>query len=136
MDTRALLRDAGLSCTGARIAVVDILMEATAPVKQLQIAESLGDRFDRVTIYRTLDRLVKADLVHKVFVEERACHYELAHHCSKTQCHPHFTCIQCGSTHCLTGLKIPMAESPYRGYRIQRQQVRLEGVCPACIEQG
>ena len=29
-------------------------------------------------------------------------------------------------------LKIPMAQSPHKGFQIQRQQVRLEGLCPIC----
>ena len=76
--------------------------------------------------------LLKADLVHRAYVDERAAYYELSHDCSKEQCHPHFTCTNCGQTHCLTELEIPMAESPHQGFQIQRQQVRLEGLCPLC----
>ncbi len=131
-QAQSMLKDAKLYCTKARLCVIRVLLHANRPIKQDQIAQALGDTFDRVTIYRTLDSLVKANLVHKVFLEERACHYELAHLCSKTQCHPHFTCSQCGQTHCLTDLAIPLARSPHHGFVIQRQQVRLEGICPAC----
>ncbi len=132
MEARAILKAAGLYCTAARLAVVDSLRQASGPIKPSTISARLGTRFDRVTVYRSLDSLVHADLVHKVFIEERACHYELAHRCSKTQCHPHFTCTGCGHTHCLTQLKIPMAQSPHLGFIVQRQQVRLEGLCPDC----
>ncbi len=72
------------------------------------------------------------DDVHKVFVDKRARHYELAHHCTEHQCHPHFTCTSCGQTHCLTEISVPMAKSPPKGFIIHRQQIRLEGLCPAC----
>ena len=102
-------------------------------LSQDQIARLLGKKhFDKVTIYRTLESLLKVGLVHKAFIEKRACHYELAHNCTASQCHPHFTCTSCGKTHCLTEISLPMAKSPHKGFVIQRQQVRLEGLCPAC----
>ena len=132
LQARDMLKTAGLYCTRARLGVIKALLQMNRPTNQEQITHTLDEPFDRVTIYRTLDSLVRADLVHKVFLEERACHYELAHHCSKTQCHPRFTCTQCGQTHCLTDLKLPLAHSPHKGFVIQRQQVRLAGLCPQC----
>ena len=131
-QARDMLKSPGLYCTKARLGVIKALLHANRPITQEQVTQALDDTFDRVTIYRTLDSLTRADLVHKVFLEERACHYELAHHCSESQCHPHFTCSQCGQTHCLTDLTIPLAHSPHHGFLIQRQQVRLEGLCPTC----
>ena len=131
-DTKTLLKEAGLYCTAARVAIIDVLGEAQQPLSQDQIAKALPSHPDKVTIYRTLTSLMNADLVHRAYVDERAAYYELAHHCSEQQCHPHFTCTNCGQTHCLTELKIPLAQSPHKGFAIRRQQVRLEGLCPAC----
>lgn len=131
-DTKALLKNAGLYCTEARVAVLEVLAAADHPLSQDQIAQDMASQPDKVTIYRTLTSLLKADLVHRAYVDERAAYYELANHCSPEQCHPHFTCTDCGKTHCLKELKIPMASSPHQGFIIKRQQVRLEGLCPAC----
>jgi Fur family ferric uptake transcriptional regulator len=115
------------------VAILKVLIEASQPLSQGQIAQCLGkEHFDKVTIYRTLESLCEAGLVHKAYIDERAWHFELAHNCTESQCHPHFTCIRCGHTHCLTGMSLPMAKSPHRGFVIHRQQVRLEGLCPAC----
>lgn len=128
-----MLKTAGLYSTRGRVAILKVLMKAGGPLSQEQIAARSGGRhFDKVTIYRTLESLLKVGLVHKAFVEKRAWHFELAHNCSERQCHPHFTCTNCGKTHCLTGISLPMARSPHKGFVIQRQQVRLEGLCPAC----
>ena len=70
MEARAMLRAAGLYCTAARLAVVDSLVQASGPIKPSTISAQLGTRYDRVTVYRTLDSLVHADLVHKVFIED------------------------------------------------------------------
>ena len=132
-QARGMLKSAKLYCTAGRVAVVKVLLKADSALRQDQIAERLGKRhFDKVTIYRTLESLLKTGLVHKALVEERARHFELAHNCSETQCHPHFSCTGCGSTHCLTGMSLPKVKSPHKGFRIHRQQTLLEGLCPAC----
>ena len=130
---RRMLKAAQLYCTEARIAILNVLMQAPSPLRQNQVAARLETKtLNKVTIYRTLETLVEVGLVHRAFMHKRAWHFELAHQCSETQCHPHFTCLNCGQTHCLTGISVPMAESPYQGFVISRQQVRLEGLCPVC----
>ena len=132
-QAREMLKAAKLYSTRGRVAILKVLMKADKPLSQDQIAQRSGKkRFDKVTIYRTLESLLNVGLVHKAFVDKRASHFELAHNCTEHQCHPHFTCTNCGETHCLTGISVPMAKSPYQGYVIHRQQVRLEGLCPKC----
>ncbi len=135
VQANKMLKSAELYCTQSRVAILKLLIKAVRPLSREQIAQKSGkNHFDKVTIYRTLDSLRKAGLVHRAFTANRAWYYELAHNCTESQCHPHFTCTNCGDTHCLTGMMLPMAKakSPYNGYVIQHQQVRLEGLCPAC----
>lgn len=128
-----VLSTAGLRRTKPRMAVLSALFRETKPVTQQQIAEQLSeDAPDKVTIYRTLETLIDADIVHRAFVKQRCWYFELAHNCTRNQCHPHFTCTGCGSTFCLTQLNMPMARSPYKGFLFTHQQVRLQGFCPDC----
>jgi Fe2+ or Zn2+ uptake regulation protein len=130
---RQMLRETRLYCTEARVAILKVLMEAASPLRQDQIAGRLESRtLNRVTVYRTLDSLVEAGLVHRAFTQNRAWYFELADHCSEKQCHPHFTCTNCGVTRCMTDISLPMATIHQKGFIISRQQVRLEGLCPAC----
>ena len=130
-----LLRGAGLRCTAPRVAVMGVLLGAKSPVSQEQIAVGLGGGSpNKVTIYRVLESFVNAGLVHKAFLQGRTQHFELGHNCSKQQCHPHFTCTDCGQTYCLTDMNLPMAKSPHRGFVVRRQMVQLEGICPQCSE--
>ena len=128
-----LLNCAELRRTGPRAAILAALLGAGKPITAEQIATKIGpDAPDKVTIYRTLESFVKAGLVHKAFLQERTWHFEPAQNCSKTQCHPHFTCTDCGNTHCLPDIILPMAKSPHKGFLIHHQQVQLHGLCPAC----
>jgi len=133
LQARKILKAAKLYCTDCRAAVLKVLIKAGRPLTQEEIAQRLGKRqLDKVTIYRTLGSLFKVGMIHRAFVDERAQHFELADNCSESQCHPHFTCTSCGVTHCLTEMSLPMAKSPYKGFIIHHQEVRLEGLCPAC----
>lgn len=133
LQARKILKAARLYCTACRVAVLKVLMKGGRPLTQWEIGQRLGKRrLDKVTIYRTLESLLKVGVVHRAFMSERAQHFELANRCSESQCHPHFTCTSCGVTHCLTEMSLPMAKSPYKGFVIRHQQVRLEGLCPGC----
>jgi Fur family ferric uptake transcriptional regulator len=132
-QAREMLKTVKLYSTQGRVAILKVLMKAGKPLSQDQIARRSGKRhFDKVTIYRTLESLLRVGLVHSAFVEKRARHFELAHNCTEHQCHPHLMCSSCGETHCLTEISLPMVKSPHQGFVIHRQQVRLEGLCPNC----
>lgn len=132
-QAREMLKAAKLYCTKHRITILKVLLRTKRPLSQDQIARRCGKKhFDKVTIYRTFESLLKAGLIHKAFVDKRASHFELAHNCTEKQCHPHFTCTSCGNTHCLMDMSLPMAASPYKGFVIKRQKVHLEGLCPMC----
>ena len=128
-----MLKNSGLYRTDNRVLILKMLYKAGKPLSQEKISRQSGNiHFDKVTIYRTLESLVKAGLVHKAYINKRASHYELAHRCTEKQCHPHFTCTKCGSMHCLTDLSLPMAAHNHKGFIINHQQVHLEGLCPSC----
>ena len=130
---RQLLEAVKLRQTSQRIAVLTTLMNSSKPLTQDQITDRLGQKApNKVTIYRVLEKLFDAGLVHRAFLSQRTWHYELSHNFSEKQCHPHFRFTDCGDTHWLTEVTLPMAASPNNGFVFQRQQVRLEGICPKC----
>lgn len=130
---KKLLSSVRLRRTNPRVAVLGVLLAVDKPLTQDQISTRLGrDAPDKVTIYRTLESFVRAGLVHRAFLQERVWHFELADDCTQEQCHPHFTCTSCGDTHCFTGVLMPMAKSPEKGFVIGRQRIQLEGYCPKC----
>jgi len=130
---RSLLSTAKLRRTSPRVAILAALFGARRPQTAEQIAAKLASNApDKVTIYRALERFVEAGLVHKAFLQERTWYFELSRNCTESQCHPHFTCINCGDMHCLMEISLPMAKSAPKGFVIGRQRVQLEGLCPKC----
>jgi Fur family transcriptional regulator, ferric uptake regulator len=128
-----ILRRNGFNCTRQQVALLELLIGAKKPVSREGIAEQLKEsRPDRVTVYRILERFCEKGLVHKAYVGKRGWKYELADNCSEQQCHPHFICNRCGETFCLTGAFLPLIKGLKKGFVIQRQQVRVEGLCAEC----
>jgi Fur family transcriptional regulator, ferric uptake regulator len=129
----AILQSARLRRTEPRLAVLETLLDSGIPLSCDQIAERIGpDSPNRVTVYRTIETLVSAGVVHQAYLQDRTWMYELGHHCTEHQCHPHFTCTRCGNTSCLPGVEVPMPSSPVKGYVISHQRVSWEGLCPDC----
>jgi len=128
-----LLDSVKLRRTGPRRTVLEVLMDAKNPqtVDEIMTAMSKGCA-NKVTVYRTLESMAAAGLVHRAFVHKRAEHFELADRCTDAQCHPHFTCVSCGATNCVAGVSIPLVKRMEKGFVIHRQQVYLEGLCPRC----
>jgi Fur family transcriptional regulator, ferric uptake regulator len=128
-----ILDSAKLKRTEPRRMVLEILLSASQPRTADEIISAIGKTGpNKVTVYRTLENLVEAGAVHKAFVGERSQYYELADKCGEHQCHPHFVCTDCGKTSCMLDVSVAMLTSPPAGFMIQRQQVRLEGLCPEC----
>lgn len=133
LKVATMLHAAGLRNTRSRSAVLSVLLHASGALTQEQIAQRISQKpADKVTIYRTLESFAAAGLVHRAYLQHRAWHYELAHRCSDVQCHPHFFCRNCGAAQCLHDTQVPLVKGLEQGYLVERQQVRLEGLCPAC----
>jgi Fur family ferric uptake transcriptional regulator len=128
-----LLKNAGFNVTKAQILVIQELLKAKRPLSRKELVQELGRNCpDKVTVYRIMEKFCAENLVHKAFLKGKAWKYELAHNCTEKQCHPHFTCVSCGETFCLTDLSLPLIKGLKKGFVFHRQQVKVDGLCPSC----
>jgi Fur family ferric uptake transcriptional regulator len=128
-----ILSSASLSRTRTRTRILAELLKNRRPLTQKQITLNLGENSpDKVTIYRTLEKFSEKGIVHKAYVGKRQWHYELSLDRTEKQCHPHFTCSECGRTFCLKGSFLPLVKGLKKGFVVHRQQVRVEGLCSSC----
>ena len=128
---KLVLKNANLRCTPARFDILDVLSNSDTALTQKQVTDLLKDKYDKVTIYRTLETFLNAEIVHKAFFQEREWHFELADRCGRQQCHPHFACRLCGKNFCLDGISYPIIRIPANFESLQ-QKVLIEGICPNC----
>ncbi|HEY8517702.1 MAG TPA: transcriptional repressor [Candidatus Binatia bacterium] len=135
-EIRAAIRAAGMRSTAPRIAVVERLQRATAPMSHAEITEELLPLgFDRATIYRNLVDLAEAGLVSRVEVGDHVWRYEMRSADRGTEReHPHFVCNDCGTVACLPEVSVNIRPAPgsRRSPVAEVSQVLLKGRCESC----
>jgi Fur family transcriptional regulator, ferric uptake regulator len=132
------LREYELRHTGCRSDILQSFQSFDFALSHGDLEERFGERFDRVTIYRTLKTFVEKGIIHKVLDDEGGTKYAL---CRTTECshdnhhhdHVHFKCLQCGNTTCIESVHIPVFSLP-EGYKRTEINMLVQGTCPACVK--
>ncbi len=132
------LKALNLRQTDAREAVLELFLNGHYALAHSDLEAELTDKFDRVTIYRTLKTFVDKGLIHKVLDDVGGMKYALC----KNECntaehhhqhdHVHFKCNECGQTTCLEEVTIPALTLPI-GYKKSEMNLLVQGTCVLCI---
>jgi Fur family ferric uptake transcriptional regulator len=135
--TTQLLKTTGLRRTTAREAILQLLTNAGRPLSHQDILKRRKGTgsFDRVTVYRTLETLQQAGLLHRIQGTDgtwRFCRhkYESSGKCAGN--HIHFLCSKCDRMSCLPEQPLPWV-SPPAGASIHSKQLVVHGHCAACV---
>lgn len=136
-ELRRRLRGAGLRTTLARLAVLEQLDEAAAPLSHAELADAMASEgFDRATIYRNLIDLTEAGLVSRTELGDHLWRFESRRdgreHAAQ---HPHFVCVDCGEVSCLADIDVAISPSPgsKRSVIGELTEVLLKGRCGRCV---
>lgn len=136
LDLCARIRDAGLRCTDARLAVLQQLRHSSSPLSHADIASTLAPLgFDRATVYRNLVGLSEAGLLSRVDLGDHIWRFEWRSDGQKdADEHPHFVCTECGEVSCLVGVEISVKPAPgsKRSTVGEVTEILLKGRCNRC----
>jgi Fur family ferric uptake transcriptional regulator len=136
VDLRGEIRGAGLRGTAPRVAVLDRLRRAEAPLSHAEITKQLTHLgFDRATIYRNLVDLAEAGLLARVDVGDHVWRYEVRLEESREDAeHPHFVCNDCGTVACLPSVSVNIRPAPGSAKSVVAavSEVVLKGRCEHC----
>jgi Fur family ferric uptake transcriptional regulator len=139
VDTTSILKKNKLSVTASREKILNLFLEQTGALAHGDIEKRAGEKFDRVTIYRTLQVFVEKGIIHTIPTADNSVLYALC----KDDCkeghhhdhHIHFVCNLCNHTYCLDDVVTPGIKLP-KGYSMSQMDVIVEGVCKNCKERG
>ena len=100
---KALLRQAGLRATPARIATLTLMSRSSKPLSHAEVVSELEDlSIDKATVFRNLNDLVSVNLLRRAELGDHVWRFEIVntggHECSP---HPHFLCVDCGTVSCV-----------------------------------
>jgi Fur family transcriptional regulator, ferric uptake regulator len=130
-----LLRRNSLSITDSRKKILSLFLEQEGALAHGDIEKRAGEKFDRVTIYRTLQTFVDKGIIHTIPTADNSVRYALCKdECSEGHHHDHhihFVCNNCNNTFCLDDVVTPEIKMP-RGYTATHTEVVVEGLCKNC----
>ena len=129
-----LLRRKALSVTDSRRKILSLFLNSADALAHGDIEKKAREKFDRVTIYRTLQTFVEKGIIHTIPTSDNSVRYALCKDCTEGHHHDehvHFVCTNCNKTICLDGVVSPTVDVP-DGYVAESMQVIIYGVCKSC----
>ena len=130
-----LLKRNSLSVTDSRKKILQLFLEQAGALAHGDIEKRAGEKFDRVTVYRTLQTFVDKGIIHTIPTADNSIRYALCKdECSEGHHHDHhihFVCNNCHNTYCLDGVVTPEIKLP-KGYTAEHVEVVVEGICKNC----
>ncbi len=130
-----ILKRNQLSVTDSRKKILELFKEQNKALAHSDIEKRAGEKFDRVTVYRTLQIFVEKGIIHTIPTADNSILYALCkddcttgHHHDN---HVHFVCDNCGITYCLDSVVTPEVKLP-QGFRPHEINVVAKGVCENC----
>jgi Fur family transcriptional regulator, peroxide stress response regulator len=130
MEVDQVLTDA-LRARGQRITLPRLMVHRFVTSAPRHVtADDIHDELPSLsfgTIYSTLDLLEELGLVRRVSTLEGAAVYD-----SRTDAHDHAECRICGRMFDLAPTEVPAAAKAPSGFRVERTQVQVIGVCADC----
>ncbi|MDR1091746.1 MAG: transcriptional repressor [Prevotella sp.] len=133
MNAIELLKNKGLKKTAQRIMLINILQKASIALTESDIKAEMGDLYDRITFYRTVQTLLDADIIHRIAVNNVIVKYALnALHIPKPEMnHAHFFCKNCHSVICIGDT--PSVEYKLPEYfSVDECEILIKGICANC----
>ena len=135
IEIKEILKRNNLSVTGSREKILSLFFDQAGALAHGDIEKRAGEKFDRVTVYRTLQTFVEKGIIHTIPTSDNSIRYALC----KDDCaeghhhdhHVHFVCTQCHTTYCLDDVVTPELRLP-KGYNAVHIEVVAEGICKNC----
>lgn len=129
-----ILRRKHLSVTGSRRKILSLFLDTKDALAHGDIEKKAGEKFDRVTIYRTLQTFVEKGIIHTIPTSDNSIRYALCKDCEEGHHHDehvHFVCSNCSKTICLDDVVSPKIDLP-EGFVADSVQVVINGLCKDC----
>ena len=130
-----ILKKNQLSVTGSRKKILELFLQSNGALAHSDIEKKTGEKFDRVTVYRTLQSFLDKGIIHTIPTSDNSIRYALCkddcsngHHHDN---HVHFVCSKCSNTICLDHVTIPAVKLPV-GFKASEFQMVVNGICKSC----
>ncbi|HQX65355.1 transcriptional repressor [Dokdonella sp.] len=138
-DVARVCDERGLRLTAIRLRVLELVAEATIPVKAYDLLDRLKDGPGVAappTVYRALDFLLEHGFIHKL---ESINAFVGCHHPGEAHQVPFLICDHCSSAFeiCDEGVAVLLTDQAReRGFKPASQTLEVHGICARCSDQS
>lgn len=112
--------------------VLNFFQESEGAVSVVQLVDRLQGEMNKTTVYRILERLEDEGTLHSFTGKDGLTWYAKCNGCSSSKhidAHPHFQCLDCGKTECLSiDIQIPAIPN----HQVETAELLLQGKCADC----
>ena len=119
--------------TKNRQLILSTLKESGRALSHDGLTSELDKQVDRVTVYRTLNRLVEDGLTHRIVADDGRQYFAVCEegcsHDHEAHGHLHFRCVNCDRVECVPG---EMRFQTPPGYSVENYNLVLSGTCATC----
>jgi Fur family transcriptional regulator, ferric uptake regulator len=130
-----ILKRSMLSVTAGRKKMLELFLSNAGALSHGDIEKKAGEKFDRVTVYRTLQIFLEKGIIHTIPTADNSILYALCKdHCAEghhDDNHIHFVCNECGNAFCLDNVTVPQVNLP-QGFTSSQIDVVVSGICRHC----
>lgn len=131
-----ILKSSALSLTSGRKTILEIFLSSPNALAHQDIEARCMEKYDRVTIYRTLQAFLEKGIIHTIPSSDNVTRYAVCHdNCIESghhhDNHVHFTCNCCGNTICLDETEVPSVHLP-KGFLAHQINMIVSGLCKSC----
>lgn len=133
MTSEDILKTYGLKKTAQRIRFIDILLQHGVALTEQEMMEEMGELYDRVTFYRTINRLIECGIIHRITIDNLTSKYALNmfHKSDSIHHHAHFFCKKCQEVICIDNTSEVNYKVP-KGYEDEECEILIKGICAVC----
>lgn len=113
--------------------LINLLQKKEVALTEEDIKQDMGELYDRITFYRTIQILIDADIIHRIMIDNKTAKYALTE--TSSHHHMHFFCKVCHSVTCIGDIPSFDYNLP-QGYRGEEYEVLIKGVCSSCFKEA
>ncbi len=132
-EIKDLLKSREIKVTNNRLLLLEVLANENKAVGRSKLQKLIN--CDRVTLYRTINTLIDAGIIHKAHTGSDDVYYAM---CKHTNCshlahqhkHIHFKCKECMDIKCVETSKELVVQLP--NFTIDEVNIEVTGICNQC----
>jgi Fur family transcriptional regulator, ferric uptake regulator len=128
MDPVQILESFELNKTKSRKDILEVFLSNQAALSEKEIQMAIKNKYDRATVYRTLNTFSESGIIHVVNNESGHSRYLLR---KQPEEHLHFRCHLCDKIICMTDIEIPEYQLP-EGFTKTGANFLITGICKKC----